>query len=317
MTDNRQLGSTASASLNRQMTYPALMLVLAMFCLSTNHVIGRWTHEEVPPIALGFWRYVFALLFMLPLIWPNRRHWFSIYRRNAGYFVLISTLMALSSTSILVALHFTTATNAAMINSVQTIIIVLLAWVFLKESLRWLQKFGIFVTFGGVMVMLTQGSWEKLTAFQFNPGDLLILAAMFGLATYSILVRRLPIELTPLETVFTIVLLGTAILLPFYIIETIIYRPVTFNTISIYSILAMALIPVLLGMLSLNIGIQMLGPAISAVFLNLIPVFGAILSILFLGEKFYLYHFLSLTTIFVGMLLVLGRNLKRAYSERT
>ena len=169
----------------------------------------------------------------------------------------------------------------------------------------------VFLTFVGVIMMLSKGNWQTMINMSFNLGDLIVIAAMFGLATYSINLRKIPSELTSIEILFAIIIIGCTFLLPFYLLETIFYQPVPINSVSIYSILGMAFFVVVVGMLTWNIGIQMLGPAISSVFLNLIPVFGTVLSVIFLGEIFHLYHLICLVLVCVGMLMVLSQNLKK------
>ena len=307
--ENINIG-TFTSSFQKSGFYPVFVLIFAMLCLSLNHVIGRGVHMEVPPIGLGFWRWLLGAAVILPFIWPNRKSSFPVILKQLRYFLTAGTLLAVSSTSVLVALHVTTATNAAMINSTQPIITVILVWIFLKEQLSWVQGCGILFAFLGVLVMLSKGNWLLLTQMQFNAGDVIVVAAMFGLATYSIKVRKLPNELTTIESLFAIILTGCLVLLPFYVIETLCYRSVPVSFVSVWSILGMAFFVVVLGMLAWNKGIQLLGPAVSSVFLNLIPVFGALLSMFFLNEKFYLYHLICFLLIFTGMLMTLGKNLK-------
>lgn len=289
--------------------YPVAVLVIAMLCVSLNHVIGRGVHADVPPVGLGFWRWFLGALIILLFIWPNRMQSFSIIYRNLRYFFTLGFLLAFSSTAVLVALHFTTATNAAMINSTQPIITVLLLWAFVHDELRWIQKCGVLLAFLGVIVMLSKGNLQEVLAMNIGLGDLIALTAMVGLATYSILVRKMPAGLSIMETSFAIIMTGSIVLLPFYILESVFYHPVAIDAVSLYTISGMAVFVVVCGMTAWTLGIQLLGPAISSVFLNLIPVFGAVLAAIFLGEKFHSYHLLCLVLVFAGMLMVLGRNL--------
>lgn len=289
--------------------YPVFLLVVAMFCLSLNHVIGRGVHEEVPPIGLGFWRWLIAGLVFLPLIWKRRKTSFPIMKSSFKKLFLLAVLLTASSTSVLVALHFTSATNAALINATQPTITVCLAWLFLKQSIQFKQKVGIFLAFFGVIVMLSKGDLSSFLDMSLNAGDLIVICAMFGLATYSIKLRIVPEELTSIEVLFAILILGSIALFPIYLLETILYKPVPLSLNAFSSILAMAIFVIALGMLCWNIGIQLLGPSISSVFLNLIPVFGASLAIVFLGEQYYFYHFFCLLLVGVGMLLVLSEQI--------
>lgn len=309
MTEYSSVSDRPFHTFRQQRIYPVVLLVIAMLCLSLNHVIGRGVYADVPPIGLGFWRWLIGGLLILPLVWSNRKRSFPIIRANLKGLMLLGVLLAVSSTSVLLALHYTTATNAALINATQPTITAYLAWLVFKDRFQWIQKLGVFLAFVGVVVMLAKGDVGMLLDMDFNLGDFIVVCAMFGLAAYSIKLRIVPEELTSIETLFAILMVGSAVLLPFYILESIVYKPVPISSTAIFSILTMALVVVVIGMLTWNIGIQLLGPAIAAVFLNLIPIFGAILAIMFLGEQYYLYHFLCLLLVCAGMLLVLGQKL--------
>lgn len=309
MPESTSVSAKPLSSFRQARIYPVILLVIAMLCLSLNHVIGRGVYSEVPPIGLGFWRWLIGGLLILPLIWPNRNRSFPIFRRHFKGLLLLGSLLALSSTSVLLALHYTTATNAALINATQPTITAYLAWLIFKDRFQWMQKVGVLLAFIGVVVMLGKGDLQNLLSMNFNVGDFIAVCAMVGLAVYSINLRIIPEQLTAVESLFAILMVGSIVLLPLYLVESVIYKPVPFNSMAIFSILAMAVVVVVVGMLAWNIGIQLLGPAIASVFLNLIPIFGAILAVIFLGEQYHLYHFLCLLLVCIGMLLVLSHNL--------
>jgi drug/metabolite transporter (DMT)-like permease len=310
MTDKIKPADSMFNQFKLSIYYPVLVLVISMLCISLNHVIGRGVHLEVPPVGLGFWRCFVASLILLPIIWPNRVYLISTIRSHFRVLVVVGIILTVSTTSVLIALHFTTATNAAMINSTQPIITIILAWLFLNEQLERQQKFGVLLGFMGVMVMISKGDFHKLINVDYNLGDLISLAAMIGLAVYSIKLKSLVDKFTAVELLFSILTVGTLFLLPFYIIETIYYHPVIISPASLSSIFGMAIFVMVLGILAWNIGIQLVGPSMASIFLNLIPVFGAVLSMIFLGEQFHFYHFICFVFIFAGMLMVLRRSLQ-------
>ena len=87
-----------------------------------------------------------------------------------------------------------------------------------------------------------------------------------------------------------IIVTGCVIVLPFYVIETVIYKPVPLSATAIYAITAMSLVSTVLGTLMWNRGNQLIGPSRAGMFINLIPVFAAIMAIVFLDESLHLYH---------------------------
>ncbi len=247
---------------------------------------------------------------ILPFIWSNRKQSFPIMLAGLKPLALLGVLVAGSTAIILIALNFTTAVNVSLINATQPTITVFLSWIFLRERLTKVQLFGVAVAFAGVVVMLSKGNWQMLASLDLNFGDLIALCAMFGFASYSINIKNIPARLSTLEALFAIIIIGCVLLLPFYLLETVFYSPMPVTGTAITVVLVLALFVAVLAMTTWNIGIQILGPATAAVFINLIPVFGATLAIIFLGEEFLSYHMIGAILVCSGMLTVLAHKWK-------
>ena len=155
--------------------------------------------------------------------------------------------------------------------------------------------------------MLLQGDWHVLLDLDFNPGDFVVLLAMFGFATYGINIRRIPAEFHVTESLFAIILLGLVPLLPFYLVESFAYRPVPVSVQSVGVVVTLALLVSVLGMLMWTRGNQLIGPNRAAIYVNLLPLFGALLAVLFLGESIRAYHVAGGVLIGSGMWLALRR----------
>ena len=153
-----------------------------------------------------------------------------------------------------------------------------------------LQIFGVAVGFAGVVAMVARGSWATLMTLSFNPADVTALFAVLGLAVYSIFLRRLPDELNPIEALFGITTAGCIVLLPIYVLETILFKPVPLTATAFNAIIVMALFGSLAGNLMWNMGNQTLGPNRASIMVNLIPVFGVLMAITFLGETLRSFH---------------------------
>src|SRR5581483_11629067 len=119
---------------------PYVMLTLAPLFWSLNWIVGRGLAADVPPLALTFYRWLFALAILAPFAlprfardWPRvRRHWKAL----AGLGVIgIGTHNAL----VYLGLRYTTAVNGAILNSFIPVMIVALSRAFLRERLAPLQ----------------------------------------------------------------------------------------------------------------------------------------------------------------------------------
>ncbi len=252
-------------------------------------------------MALGHWRTFFGALYVL----PRNRELGAAYRSNRTVLTLLGCMVVGSTSVLFVALNFTTALNVSLINAVQPVLTVLLALVFLQDRVTKVRILGIFSALLGVVIMLSMGDWAVLTNLQFNVGDLLALAAIFGLASYALNLRKLPKELSVVESLFGITVAGSLMLLPFYIVESMFYATVPVSTSTVIVVVELALLVSVFGNLMWNLGNQIIGPSRAAIFMNLIPLFGAILAVAFLGEKIFIYHLAGAVMICLGVWLVM------------
>lgn len=284
-----------------------LLLTVCMLFLATNHIIGRGVHESLPPIGLSFWRWFAAALMLLPFVLRRIGKAMPVYRDNAQGLFLLGGLIVGSTTIILVALNYTTAINVSLINATQPTITVLFSWIFFGQRLTKAQALGIVVAFAGVAVMLTRGDLEVLLSLGLNYGDIVALMAMGGFAGYAVSVRQLPAGLNPVESLFGVIVAGSIVLLPFYVFESMYIRPMPMTWLAVTAAMTLALLVSCLAMLLWNIGNQAIGPNRASIFMNLIPVFGAVLAVAFLGETLQWFHLAGLVLVGLGILLVVGR----------
>jgi len=284
-----------------------LLLTVCMLFLATNHIIGRFVHAEVPPVGLSFWRWLVAAVMLMPFVLPRAAASRRIYRANLGTLTLLGGLIVGSTTIILIALNDTTAINVSLINATQPTLTVLFSWMFFRQRLSARQAMGITIAFIGVAIMLSRGQPQQLVSLGLNFGDVIALLAMAGFAAYAVNVRRLPAELSPVEALFGVIVAGTALLLPFYVIESVFFRPMPVTGLAAIAVVTLALLVSCLAMLLWNIGNQAVGPNRASIFMNLIPVFGAILAVALLDEALHWFHVAGLALVFVGIRLVVGR----------
>ncbi len=283
-----------------------LILTVSVFFLALNHIIGRSVHEVVPPLGLTFWRWFLAAVILLPVVLVDLRSTLAIYRMHWRALLLLGGLIVGATSLIMVALNFTSATNVALINATQPTLTVLFSWLFYGVRLTRVQVLGILVAFVGVLVMISQGTWRVLGNLEFNAGDLIALAAMLGFAAYSVRFVRLRHGLSPTRALFPMMLGGCVLLLPFYIGESLMVKPVPINPTSIGAVISLALLVSLGAMLMWNAGMRMVGANRASIFINLVPVFGALMAVLLLGERFELYHLAGMILIGTGVWLVVG-----------
>jgi len=291
----------------RRQRFAYLILAASAFFLAMNHVIARGVHEQVPPLGMSFWRWFIATVFLLPLVWRDLDIALVAYRRYWREFLMTGVLVVGGTSAIMVALNFTTATNVALINASQPAFTAVFSWMLYRERLTRIQVLGIAVALVGVLAMNCRGDPRLLIALEFNGGELIAMAAVCSLAGYAISYARLPHGLSTPSALLPIILVGCICLLPFYILESVFYRPVPVNVVSVSSIVTIAFLASFVAMIMWNRGNQIIGANLASMFINLIPVFGALMAVTFLGERIETYHILGMLMIGFGVWLVLGR----------
>ena len=306
MTADTEAIAAQAGGVSTRRGFAYVILTLTVLFLALNHVIGRAVHAEVPPVGLAFWRWATAIIILLPFVWRRRKQSLPIFRANLLPLASLGCLMIGCTTVLLVALNYTTAINVALVNTTQPALTVLFGWLFFRERLTLLQIVGVSSALGGVFVILTKGDWQMLNTLDFNAGDVVALVGMCGFAIYALNIRKIPESLTSAEALFAIIATGCVVLFPVYVFESVMYRPVPLNGTAIAAILTLAVFVSVFGMLMWNVGNQIVGPKRASIFLNLLPVFGTVMAVVFLGERLYLYHLIGVFLVCLGIFLVIG-----------
>lgn len=287
---------------------PYLLLTLASLFWAANWVVGRAMRNEMPPIAMGFWRWTIALLILLPIAAPELWRKWHVVRSNWLTLTVLGLLGAVVfNTLIYVGLQYTAATNGVLFNSISPILIILLSSVVVREHISRLQTCGVLLSLIGVLAIVARGDIAILAAFHFNRGDLWLITAMFLWAIYTIVLRRRPRELSAMGFLTAMLLLSLPFLLPFYLWESserggFAVTPATVAALAYYGTF-----PSIAAYLFWNRGVAQVGPNKAGLFVHLMPLFGALLSVTFLGERLYSYHYAGAVLIFSGIWLTTRR----------
>jgi drug/metabolite transporter (DMT)-like permease len=281
---------------------PYLLLTLASLFWAGNWVVGRAMRNDIPPVAMGFWRWVVALLILLPFAAPELKRNWRVVRANWFTLALLGGLGAmLFNTMIYVGLQYTAATNGVLFNSVTPILIILMSWLAFRERLGAWQTMGVVLSLVGVAVIVARGEPQILAALRFNRGDLWLISAMLLWALYTIVLRRRPPGLSAIGFLAAMLLLGLPLLLPFYLWELFTRGGFALSVPAVAALAYYATLPSIVAYLFWNRGVAQIGPNKAGLFVHLMPVFGALLSVIFLGERLYAYHFVGAAMIFGGI----------------
>ena len=192
--------------------HPYLLLILTSLFWSGNMVLGRAIRNEVPPLSLAFWRWAIALALTLPLALPHLRSQWPQLKRGWPAIVTLGLLgVGGYNTLAYIALQYTAATNAVLLNSFIPIATIALSWAFLKKHLQGIEWLGVLTSLIGVITIVAHGKLSTLAGLALNIGDLWMLGAVFIWAFYTIGLQWRPPGVHPmllLAALITVGLLG-------------------------------------------------------------------------------------------------------------
>ncbi len=282
--------------------HPYLLLTLTALFWAGNFVIGRAMKSSIPPISLVFWRWTLALGILLPFAIPHLRADWPVLKQNWRWLTIFGVLgISCFNTFVYIGLHSTTATNALIINSVIPILIVLLSRLLAATPVSARQVLGIALSLSGVLTIICRANLDVILTLKINSGDAWILLAVLSWAFYTFFLRHRPAELHPLSFLASIVFIGLIPLTILYVWELGQGERFALNPANITSILYVALFPSVLAFIFWNQSVRNVGANRAGLFLYLMPVFGTILSIIFLDETFHLFQLAGIGLIFFGI----------------
>ena len=279
------------------------LLVLSNLFWAGNIVLGRGLAGHVPPIALAYWRWTGAFLVAVGFAWPYLKQDAAVLLRHWRMMLLLScTGIATYNTMAYIGLTTTTALNVLLLQSAGPLIIIVWAFALFGDRPTLRQSAGVALSLIGVATIAAHGSLETLLHLTLNRGDVWNLAAMVIYGVYAAMFRRRPAA-HPLSFLVATMGIGSMMILPFYIWEIAQGGTITGGVPARIAMAYIAVFPSFIAYLFFNRGIELIGPARAGQSWHLMPVFGSILAVLFLGETFYAYHAIGIALIAAGILL--------------
>jgi drug/metabolite transporter (DMT)-like permease len=298
------------------------LAIAAALVWSGNFIVASGIAFKLPPVSLAFYRWLLATLAMTPLALPAFKQQRSIVFASAKYFFWISlTGIACFNTFIYIAAQSLSPINLVLIATTSSpVMSAILAAIFLKEKFTWLTLAGIILCISGVVVLVSKGNISNTTLSVFSPGNWWVLLAALMFAIYNIMARKKPGGISPAVFLFVIFGIGTILLLPAFIWETIHLTstsstyfntrwnteqlaPWNFQQTVLMAILYLALGASVVAYLCWNGAIKRLGAARTALFGNLIPIFSALEAVVILGDKITRTHIISGVLVLSGLLI--------------
>jgi len=286
---------------------PYLLLSIAALCWAGNAIVGRLAAGHIPPVTLSFLRWSLAFLVIFPMARKHLKHDWPTIRASLGIMIFLSvTGISAFNTLQYWALEHTQALNTLLLQSALPLFVAVWSLTLLGVRLTPAQAIGVAVSLTGVLVILLHGDLTALTAIAFNKGDIIFTVALVIFGLYSVLSLKRP-KIHGLSFVAFTFGCGAACLIPPLILELLLRPVMQMTTANLLSLAYVAVFPSTIAYLCFNRGVQLIGANRAAPFFHVVPVFGSVMAIVFLGERPQLFHFIGFVLVLIGVFIASRR----------
>ena len=268
---------------------------------ATSYPIGVWLANYKAPEAIVVVRVFTAFIFLLiiakvyriRILKFNEKIFYQLIALGFFGFVVHNYLM-------FIGLQFTTAIKGALINGAIPVVIMGLDFLLFRIVIKPAMLVGAIISFIGVLLIITDGQLGEAMKSGIGFGEALFLVAIVGWGFYSIIAKPLLDKNPAIWITAFPCLFGGILLMPLLMQNLDNSMIMLTNKHVVLVLVAQGLLAMGLGFLWYYEGIKELGTASASMYLNLVPVFGAVLSYILVNEQ------LSRTIIFGGILTILG-----------
>lgn len=277
-----------------------LFPLLAVLIWSINAVVSKVSATAIDPAAISFYRWALVLIVLTPFVLPGAiRNWPTI-RANWWKLMILGLLgMVLYQSLAYYAAHSVSALFMGILNSLIPLLTVLIGIFVLRVAPTVGIALGSILSLGGLVWLVSAGQPGLLLQHGIGKGELMMFAASASYALYGVLTKRWTIPLPNWQSLYVQIVFGVVLLLPNFLMA----HDVQLTSQNIPLVL-FAGIPASIAAPFLWIqGVMRLGANKASIFMNLAPVFTAIIAVLFLHEQLHSYHLIGGGIALLGVIL--------------
>ncbi|QKJ87970.1 DMT family transporter [Paramixta manurensis] len=277
-----------------------LFPLFAVLIWSVNAIVSKMSAGAIDPAAISFYRWLLALLaltpFVLPSAWRNRRQIAQVWWK----LLILGLLgMVLYQSLAYYAAHSVTALFMGILNALIPLLTVLISIVVLRVAPTLGILIGSILSFGGLVWLVSQGNPHALLTHGLGKGELMMFAASTSYALYGVLTKRWAIQLPNWQSLYMQILFGVALLTPNFLMAS----DVSLTLHNIPLVLFAGIFASIIAPFLWIQGVMRIGASTTSIFMNLAPIFTAIIAVLFLHESLRSYHYIGGGVTLLGVIL--------------
>ncbi|GAB00222.1 MULTISPECIES: DMT family transporter [Acinetobacter] len=293
--------------LSKYQKWAFVLPLIAVLIWSLNIAVTRYVADYISPVSISFYRWFVAFLiltpFMLPKVWKQR----AVIGKDLGKLAVLSAFgMVLYQGLSYTAAHYTTATNMGIVNAFVPVFTIFISYLILKDVPNRFAIFGSLLSFAGLIYVMSQGHISSLFEQGGHWGDAVMVVAVSFYAFYGVFLKKWQLKLPLLTSLY--VQIGFALL---YHVPFLLWFGLDgINADNAASVLYAGVFPSLIAPLLWMVAVQAIGPNRTSIFMNLMPVFTAIIASLWLSEHWTIYHTIGGMMILVGIIMAQKKTMK-------
>ena len=279
--------------------------MLATFCWSGNFIVGKFaTLFEIPPLTLNVFRWISVWFILIPFTYKEIFKNLSYIKKNwlVISFMGVITISTFNSV-VYFALNYTQVINAVLMLSAIPAATIVLSSLMKIEKTNIFQLIGLLVSIVGIGSIISNGDFQKIISLDFNKGDIWMLVCVITWSLYSTLLKKNKFKLSQFTLIQLMVSVGILFLIPQFFYEKSIGLELNLDKNFFLILTYVAIFPAIAAYYFWQKGIEIIGPNRASMFIQLMPLFSAIMAIIIFKEKFEMYHFVGAFFILSGIYL--------------
>tara|TARA_X000001036_G_scaffold429217_1_gene460116 strand:- start:436 stop:1329 length:894 start_codon:yes stop_codon:yes gene_type:complete len=282
-----------------------LLLTLSVLFWAGNFIVGKFaTLFEVPPLTLNVLRWLSVWLILMPFTYKEiynnlpdiKKKWFVIS------FMGLITISTFNSV-VYFALNHTQVINAVLVLAAIPAATIVFSSLMNVEKTNIFQLIGLILSIIGIGSIISNGDIQKIISLNFNKGDVWMLVCVITWALYSTLLKKHKFKYSQFTLIQLMVSAGLLFLIPQLFYEKSIGLELNFNKAFLAILFYVVVFPAIAAYYCWQKGVEIIGPNRASMFIQLMPLFSAVMAVIIFREKFELYHFAGAIFIVSGIYL--------------
>lgn len=295
------------SQLTKYQKWAFILPLIAVLIWSMNIAVTRYVADYISPVSISFYRWLIAFIIlspvMLPKVWQQR----AVVRQFLAKLAVLSAFgMVLYQGLAYTAAHYTSATNMGLVNAFVPILTIFISYLVLSDRPNRFALLGSVLSFAGLIYIISQGHLSSLLQQGGHWGDLLMIIAVTFYAFYGVFLKKWQLKLPLMVSLYVQIAFALLYHLPFVFW----FGLDAVNSSNLASVVYAGIFPSLIAPLLWMVAVQAIGPNRTSIFMNLMPVFTALIASVWLSEHWTIYHTIGGVMILVGIVMAQKKTIK-------